>query len=123
MSRVAILALLGVGLIACTEADQPGETGIPAVRLTVIGRAECASPDEDGLCLTVRIVNDGEAGDASCELVSTTISSSGDETVVGPRIPLSDLASGETVTRVVAWTGDAAPLESFRGICEPGLRS
>jgi hypothetical protein len=76
-------------------------------------------------CVEVRVANLGNVGDGTSTLWADFTTSNGDESLVGPRITLSDMASGATITKTLAWKNELPtdPDFFFRGLCDPGLRS
>ncbi len=126
--------MLGVSLFlivaACTGSGTsggatPGFSPGPAFEMTILGRVRCPAGIGATTCVRVRIGNLGDTGDGTCRLLAGSTGPHGEFSIDGPRIVLSDVASGAALTRTVPWT-QALPTDPnfyFGGDCTPGLRS
>lgn len=128
--RLPGLLLVMLVTVTCTTDDAvngptPGNGPGPAIEMTVIGEVPCRGGVVARTCVQVRLTNRGARGGGSCVMWATVPGSDGDRTIDGPRTAVTDLASGASVTEILAWTSPLPTAERFyfQTSCDPGLRS
>ena len=126
LARGTVAIFLAGALAACATTGTPSETdgGTSSVALDMeLDRVACKSGVEATACFDVTITNRGsEPGGGSCQLIGTTNRTTppGDESKGGQVIEVKALAPGESLRTPGAWR--ESPRDSYRGICNPGLR-
>ncbi len=121
LARRTFTALLGVmALAACSNpgtGPTPAPSSGPAFEVASFDQQPCGQD----VCVTARLKNMGDhAGSGTCQLIGTRSGPNGDESVMGPRIILPVVASGDGVTRTARWSGPF-PNGGLRLLCDPGL--